>query len=215
MRAWIYKLGAVLLILLLAVGSCRKAGARLVKADHPEHADAMIMLMGSITDRLLQTADLYHEKVAGKVWIVEAGMDADSIMEERGVQIISNSMRARYALIDLGIPADSIVILPGGATSTRMEAGITRDYLVTQTGIDTLLLVSSASHTRRAFRIFEAAFTPLEEPVALYCSPSSYSNFHAKKWWRHRNDIEDVLIEYLKLANFYLFERGELRRVDL
>ncbi len=215
MRSGIYKLGAVLVILLLAVGGCRKAGTWLVNTDEPEHADVMVMLMGNIADRVLQTADLYHEKVAGKVWIVKAGMGADSILEERGVQIINYSMRARYALIDLGIPADSIVILPGDATSTRMEAEITRDYLVTQTGIDTLLLVSSASHTRRAYMIFKATFTPFQEPVALYCSPSSYLKFHAGKWWRRRNDIEDVLIEYLKLANFYLFERGELRRVDL
>ncbi|MCK4880427.1 MAG: hypothetical protein KAS82_07200, partial [Bacteroidales bacterium] len=92
---------------------------------------------------------------------------------------------------------------------------ITRDYLVTQTGIDTLLLVSSAEHTRRAFKIFKAAFTPFEEPVALYCIPSSYSKFHAEKWWRHRNDMEEVFMEYLKLTNFYLFERRELRKVDL
>ena len=214
MRSWIYKLSVVLVILLLAVGSCRKAGTWLVKSDDLEHADAIILLMGSISDRVLQTSDLYHENVAGKVWIVEEGMGAYRTLEERGVQIISNTTQVRDALITLGIPADSIVILPGDATSTQMEAEITRDYLVTQNGIDTLLLVSSANHTRRAFKIFEAAFSPFEEPVALYCSPSNYTNFDAEKWWRRRDDIQDVFMESLKLANFVLFERRELRKAE-
>ena len=214
MKTWIYKLSVVLVVLLLAVGGCRRAGIWLVKADDPVHADAMILLMGSFSERVLQTADLYRENMAGEVWIVEEGMGAYRTLEERGVQMISNSTQARNALITLGVPADSIVILPGDASSTRMEAVITRDYLVARTGIDTLLLVSSAEHTRRAFKIFEAALKPIEEPVALYCSPSSYSNFHAKKWWRRRNDIQEVFMEYLKLANFYLFERRELRKAE-
>ncbi len=214
MRSWIYKLSVVLVILLLAVGGCRKAGTWLVKSDDPGHADAIILLMGSISDRVLQTADLYHENVVGKVWIVEEGMGAYRTLEERGVQIISNITQVRDALITMGIPADSIVILPGDATSTQMEAEITRDYLVTQSGIDTLLLVSSANHTRRAFKIFEAAFSTFEEPVALYCSPSSYTNFDAEKWWRRRDDIQDVFMEYLKLVNFVLFEKRELRTAE-
>ena len=186
MKPWIYKLGIVLVILILAVGGCRRAGSWLVKAHEPEpeHADVMLMLMGSIADRVLQTADLYNEGVAGRVWIVEAGMGADKALEERGVHILSNTTQTKNALISLGIPADSIVILPGDATSTRMEAQIVRDYLRTQTGINTLLLVSSSDHTRRAFKLFKAAFSPMEDPPALYCSPSSYSKFNAEKWWR-------------------------------
>jgi uncharacterized SAM-binding protein YcdF (DUF218 family) len=96
-----------------------------------------------------------------------------------------------------------------------MEAEVVRDYLRTQTGIDTLVLVSSAEHTRRAFKIFKAAFTPLEEPPALYSSPSSYTKFYAEKWWRSKDDIEEVVDEYLKLLNFVLFERRELRKAGI
>ena len=212
MRSRLIKLGVVFVIVLLAVGSCRKAGSWLVKADDPAYADVMVMLVGSISDRVLQTADLYYEGVAGKVWLVEAGMGADSTLKERGVQLISKSTQIRNSLISLGIPADSISLLPGGATSTQMEAEIVRDYLHKQTGMDTLLLVSSASHTRRASMIFKAAFDPLEEGILLYCSPNHYTNFHAEKWWRSREDIERVVMEYLKMVNFVLFQKRELRR---
>lgn len=212
MRSRIIKLGVLLVIVLLAVGSCRKAGTWLVKTDSPGHTDVMVMLTGSIPDRVLQTADLYTDGVAGKVWIVEEAMGAFSELEERGVQIISNTTQSKNALISLGIPADSIVILPGGATSTRMEAEVVRDYLANRAGINSLLLVTSSQHTRRAFKLFRAAFHSIPEPPDLYCSPSSYTNFNAEKWWRNKNDIQKVVEEYMKLTNFVLFEKRELKK---
>jgi len=223
-KARIYKLGVILVIFLLAVGSCRKAGSWLVKTDEPGHADVMVMLMGSISERVLQTADLYSGQVSGKVWIVEEGMGAIRTLEERGVKLIPNSTQASNALTALGVPADSILILPGDASSSRMEAEMVRDYLLTlsdmdpqshmdpQSGIDTLLLVSSAWHTRRAFKIFNAACKSLDEPPVVRCSPNPYTAFDPEKWWKSKNDIQSVVTEYLKLANFVFFERRELRR---
>ena len=216
MRRRLYIAIMLFLILLLAVGSCRKAGTYLVKNDHTEHADVMIMLTGTLTDRVLQTADLYHQNTAPKILIVEAGMGPDSILEERGIHITSISRQVRDILIQLGIPADSIVLLPGGATSTRMEAEIIRDYLRNQESINSLLLVSSAQHTRRAYKIFNAAFHPIrearEEAIIVSCSPSKYTDFHAEKWWRSSDDIQKLVKEYLKLINFYLFEKRALKK---
>ena len=211
----------MIVLLVLAVGSCRKAGSWLVKSDEIQHADAMIMLMGGISDRVLQIADLYQQDVAGEVWIVEEGSGAMSMLEERGVHIISTTQQVYGALRDLGIAEESIVILPGGATSTQMEAEITRDYLATLagvgqvasglSGIDTLLVVSSASHTRRAHQIFSAAVKTLDQPVVICCSPSPYTEFNAQKWWKDRDDIQDVFFEYVKMANFLLFEKRDLK----
>ena len=78
MKSRFYKLAVIILILILAVGSCRKAGTWLVKTDKPEHADVLFMLMGSISDRVLQIADLYQEKKAGEVWIVLPGVEDES-----------------------------------------------------------------------------------------------------------------------------------------
>ena len=231
MKKGIYKLVLVIVLLVLAVGSCRQAGSWLVKSDDIRHADAMLMLMGGISDRVLQVADLYQQDVAGEVWIVEEGSGAKSLLEERGVHIISTTEQVYGALKDLGIAEDRIVILPGGATSTQMEAEITRDYLVIRAGsdqavrglpgidqavsglpgIDTLLVVSSASHTRRAHQIFSAAVKTLDRPVHICCSPSPYTNFNAQEWWKDRDDIQDVFFEYVKMANFLLFEKRKLK----
>ncbi len=159
--------------------------------------------------------------MAGEVWIVEEGSGALGILEERGVSIISTTQQVHGALISLGIPAGSIVILPGGATSTQMEVEIIRDFLASrqgtealwpgQAGKDTLLVVSSAPHMRRASMIFNAAFKSLDQPVVICCSPSPYTKFNAEKWWRDKDDIQDVVLEYLKILNFVFFEKKDLK----
>jgi len=199
-------------ILLLAVGSCRKAGSWLVKEDIPEHADVMLLLTGTLADRVLQVGDLYGEKMAEKVWIVQDRLGPRTELEKRGVKLLSGSGQAREAMIGLGIPEDSIVILPGDAASTMMEAESVRDFLKTQTGVDTLLLVTASSHTRRAYNTFKAAFSSLEDAPELYCSPSKYSEFHAKHWWKNKEDIQDVVYEYVKIINFLFFEKRKLRK---
>jgi uncharacterized SAM-binding protein YcdF (DUF218 family) len=182
-----------------------------VKNDEPVHADAIVILMGSIADRVLEASDQYNKKNADKVIVVEESMGAYVDLEKRGVHIISNTKQVRDAAVALGIPPDSIIILPGDVTSTQMEAMIIRDYLVNKPSIDTLLLVSSAPHTRRASMIFKSAFRKAEEPVVVICSPNSYTNFDPKNWWRSKEGIQTVLMEYIKIANFVLFEKRQLK----
>ena len=181
-------------------------------AGSTAHADVMVMLMGGIADRVLEVADLYHEGVAGKVWIVQEGMGTMEMLNNRGVSIITTTEQVRGALADLGIPADSIEVLPGGAISTQMEAIIVRDYLSAGQEIDTLLLVSSASHMLRAHKIFRAALATREASIEILCSPSRYTEFNAEKWWKSREDIQDVVLEYIKIMNFQLFEKRDLKQ---
>lgn len=211
MKIRIFIIVLLTLVILFIVG-CRNAGSWLVKEDNPTSGDAIVVLMGSIADRVLHTADIYAQKKVGKVIVVEESMGAFSELEDRGADIISNSTQARNAMIKLEIPADSIVLLPGDATSTQMEAIVVRDYLRNHKDIDTLIIVSSSTHMRRASMIFKGAVKELEQPVAILTSPSTYTNFNKEKWWKDREGIQRVLMEYVKILNFVLFERGELRR---
>ena len=188
----------------------RNAGTWLVKNDIPKHADAMVILMGNIPDRVLQAADLYNRGFAGRVIIVEESMGAFKKLEERGAHIISNTTQARNAAVSLGIPADSIRILPGYARSTQQEATIIREYLKTQPGIDTITLVTSADHTRRASMIFERAFSSQGMNIIVQSSPSKYSSYTGIGWWKNKEGIQTVLMEYIKMFNFLLFEKRTL-----
>jgi uncharacterized SAM-binding protein YcdF (DUF218 family) len=158
----------------------------------------------------LQAADLYKEGVTGKVLIVEENMGPYQALEARGAHIISNTIQARNAAISLGIPAASITILPGDAQSTQQEALIVREYLSKTPVIHTLLLVTSAEHTRRASIIFTKAFSKSGLQVKVYSSPSKYTYFRATGWWKHKEEIQAVLGEYVKLLNFWLLDRRKL-----
>jgi len=170
----------------------------------------MVILMGNIPDRVLQAADLYNRGIAGRVIIVEESMGAFKKLEERGAHIISNTTQARNAAVSLGIPADSITILPDFARSTQQEAMIIREYLTNFTEIDTILHVTSEPHTRRASIIFRKAFEAKGNKVLVCSSPSIYSNYRAVGWWKYKEEIQSVVGEYVKLVNFWLFDLQKL-----
>jgi uncharacterized SAM-binding protein YcdF (DUF218 family) len=205
--------GILLTITTFYVGGCRRAGNWLVKEDMPAHADAMVLLMGSLApDRVLQTTDLYHEGRAGRLIIVTESMGPYRTLEARGADIINTTEQVHDACIALGIPEDSITVLAGDACSTLDEATIVSDYLGQCTTFDTLLLVSSSAHMRRASMIFRAAFRDSGTPVYIGCSPSRYSSFRSESWWRRKEDIQVVLPEYVKILNFIVVEKRQIRK---
>lgn len=207
MKNRIYFFGFFLLTTLLYVGGFIRAGFWLVKDDVPVHADAIVLLMGSFPERVMEAADLYNEGRADGMLIVNESIGPYRHLESRGAKVIRTTQQAHDAAVSLGVPAENIAMLPGDARSTIDEAQAARDYIGDKPGIDTLLLVSSPYHMRRSAIIFNAALRDLPFPLYVGCSPSSYSGFNPDKWWRRREDIQSVLSEYMKITSFVLFER--------
>ncbi|HOF21175.1 MAG TPA: YdcF family protein [Bacteroidales bacterium] len=187
-----------------------RAGKWLVRHDGDIHGDAIVILMGSIADRVLQAEHVYRQGLADKIIIVKEGMGAYKALESKGVSLISTTKQVSDALVTLGISSGNIVILPGDAVSTQMEAVKVREYCFCRADIDTLLLVTSAYHTRRASMIFESAFRKKGIPVTILCSPSSFTKFNPAGWWKDKEGIQQVLLEYMKIANFLLFDRRKM-----
>lgn len=207
----------VFIIILIAVsavyiGGCRRAGKWLVKENAPEHADALVILMGNFPERVLEAVDLYNNGGAGRLIIVQESMGPYEILESKGADILSTTEQAHNSAVALGIPEDSITILPGDARSTLNEAVIISDYLADKPDIDTLILVSSPSHMRRASMIFTSAFKTRGMQVYVGCSPSSYSGFQPDKWWRRKEDAQAVVSELVKIMSFQLFEKKQLKK---
>ena len=195
------------------IGGCRRAGTWLVKESVPSHADALVLLMGNFTDRVLKTADLYGSGLANRVIIAEESMGGYKGLTDRGVKIISHTSQAVSSLVALGVPADSITILPGDARSTLDEAVIVRDYIGTNPGLDTLILVSSPYHLRRSSVIFGKAFKEAGLTVFTGTSGSgTYTGFDADRWWRSKEDIQHVLTEVIKIGSFMTVEGRRLKR---
>ena len=195
------------------IGGCRRAGTWLVKESVPSHADALVLLMGNFTDRVLKTAYLYGSGLANRVIIAEESMGGYKGLTDRGVKIISHTSQAVSSLVALGVPADSITVLPGDARSTLDEAVIVRDYIGTNPGLDTLILVSSPYHLRRSSVIFGKAFKEAGLTVFTGTSGSgTYTGFDAAGWWRSKEDIQYVLTEVIKIGSFKTVEGRRLKR---
>ena len=107
-------------------------------------------------------------------------------------------------------PADSITVLPGDACSTQDEALIVRKYIENTPGIRTVTLVTSSDHTRRASMIFKKAFKKAGMPVTLYSCASKYSSYTGIGWWKYKEDIQTVLMEYLKMVDYLLIDQFRL-----
>ncbi|MCF8448179.1 MAG: YdcF family protein, partial [Bacteroidia bacterium] len=105
------------------------AGSYLIKSDKLQKADAIVVLMGSIPDRLLYASDLYQQGWAGKVIFVEEYNESLNLLKFRGITIKSSSQQMANAAIQLGIHPDSLIIIPGDAQSTQMEAQQLRKFL--------------------------------------------------------------------------------------
>ena len=210
-----YRRSALFLVLLsvLAVsyiGGCRHAGVWLTTEEVPVHADAIVLLMGNFPERVLQAYDTWESGRADRIIIVEESMGAFAALKSRGASIVSNSEQAFGSLVALGIPRDNIVLLQGNARSTLDEAYAVRKFLPGNSETDTLILVSSPAHMRRAHMIFKRTLRAMDKPVVIGCKPSSYSSFNGVKWWRRKEDIQTVLAEYIKIASFMLIEKHKL-----
>lgn len=188
----------------------RFAGTWLVRKDGPRKADVMVMLMGSIPDRVLETSDLYRAGYAKKIILVEENMGSYRKLEERGAEILSNTTQCFNALIRLGVKSTDITILPGDAESTLAEAMIVRNFLKGQPEADRLILVTSPGHTRRSWIIFSQAFRKSGMKTRIIAVPSKYNAFSGHGWWKHKETIQIVLQEYIKLFSFFVFERSRL-----
>jgi len=211
MRERVVLFSLLVLIAVADITGCRRAGEWLIRDDDPVHGDAMVLLMGGISDRVLQAVDLYNEGKASRMIIVEESMGVYKKLEKRGVRIVSNTAQVVNAAVALGVPIDSINILQGDAESTMTEAMVVRDYLINDDKTDTIIIVTSPTHSRRASMIFTTAFRKKEMPVYVVSMPSKYSSFDSDYWWRRKEDIQKVLSEYVKIGSFILAEKKWLK----
>lgn len=196
--------------LLLAAGGVVVAGRVLVVSDPlPAHADAIVILAGSIPDRVLEAADLYRAGVAPRVVVTrERIRRGDAALRARGVRLPEGDDLTVAALAQLGVPPRATVVLRRRSSSTDSEAMTIARWACTH-HVTRLVVVTSRPHTLRSRLILRQALGP---SVALTIRPSRYDDFSPTRWWRIRRDAKTVLSEYQKLAHYWLREHWTIRK---
>ena len=198
MRSWRrLLLGLLVFIVAWEVVAWVAAGALVVDADLSS-ADAIVVLSGSsaYVERTHKAAELYREGRAPLVWLTDDHTRGGwSSALQRNPYFVE---RATDELIKAGVPAERIRIVPGVASSTRDESLIVRDYASSQ-GVRSVLVVTSAYHSRRALRTLRQVFAGTGTTIGLHAVAATSNAW----WWLQPNGWRDVPGEYVKLIYYW------------
>lgn len=199
----------VISIFIISVGLFlgSQAGNWLVAEADSENADLIVVLMGSVPDRILEAVDLYHDGRSDKIVFVKSHMEGSETLLQRGYEIPTDAHLSSDAALALGVPDDALEIIEGAAKSTQDEAFLVKAYLEANPEIGSILVVTSKYHSMRSEKIFTKMVESLDHEVNVYSSPSRYDSFNAEKWWENREDAKRVVTEYLKFFNFLIREQ--------
>jgi uncharacterized SAM-binding protein YcdF (DUF218 family) len=185
-----------------------RLGAFLVVRDADAPSDAIVVLAGSLPDRILHGVDLHRAGLAPIMVLTrETEWPGLEELRARGIEIPERFELNRDIARQLGVPEEALVLIEQRANSTLTEVEALLPEL-RRRGIRSILLVTSKTHTRRAALIFA---TLSGGDIAVRVSPTPYDPFTPDGWWRRRVTTRRVLTEYGKWLTFVLVDRWRLQ----
>lgn len=183
-------------------------GRYLVVEDSVSRADAIVVLSGSLPDRILEAIDLFQANVAPRIILTRAEQSPGlAALRARGGTLPELHEQNLAVAEQLGVPEVALAVTPQSAASTFDEAQVVVAYLRAE-HVKSIVLVTSKTHTRRARMIFRAV---AHGSPRIAVRPSRHDPFDAENWWHHRSWARHVVIEYGKLFNYLLVDQWRLR----
>ncbi len=201
---WLFFLFVVIYILLSYYHApiLTRLGRYLIVEHDPQKSDLIVCLAGGNIERGLATADAYHKGLAPRIFLGREELpDGYYLLEEKGLHYPESVDLLIMILKGLGIPGSALFISDQPVKSTFDEAKVVKDLAV-KNGYHSLILVTSPTHSRRAWLVFRKVFK--DEKVRILAIPSKYSEFRPEDWWKKRRYIREVIIEYQKLVYYAL-----------
>ncbi len=191
-----------LVLVLLAAAACPYAGRLLVIDEPLQPADAIVVMAGPRSVRVLEGVDLYRAGLAPHI-VLTAGIveQAEIELRARGIRFPAEAEIARDIMVQLGVPASAITVLPKSVDNTADEAFEVRT-LVSARQWTHIIVVTSRYHTRRTRFAFHREFRGL--PVRVQVKGSRYDGASPDDWWKHRADLRYVVSEWQKLLAYRL-----------
>lgn len=193
------------LVLLVAWPPVAWAAARalIVEADVLARPDAIVVLSGSSTyvERTRAAAELFAAGRAPKIILTNDNERSGWSSAEQRNPFFSE--RAAAELMRTGVPADQIETIPQAVSSTYEEARAVRDYAVAH-GLRSLLVVTSAYHSRRAWWTWRRAFRGSGIELGIKIVPTGEQTPAPAVWWMQARGWRAVAAEYPKLIYYRL-----------
>jgi uncharacterized SAM-binding protein YcdF (DUF218 family) len=181
------------------------AGNYLVLEHKPEKADLIVCLGGDNIERGLAASDAYNAGLSPLIYISRPQVsDGYDMLEGKNVKYPEEADLLEIFLKDLKIPEKAVIRDDTYVENTFDEAVQVKKEVVKR-GFKSLIIITSPTHSRRAWRTFKKVFEGTG--VRLTSLPSSYSKYNPETYWRERRYLKDVILEYQKLL-FYVLKYG-------
>lgn len=162
------------------------AGSFLIVKDRVKPVDAIVVLSGDEGERVNE-AIKWYKKGYGNYFVITK-THTEYIGEGR-----TYSEKLQRLAIDSGVPADSIFITDGEASSTIEEAQAVR-ILANQRNINSILVVTAPYHTRRTQLIFKREFQDTEMKVFVQAVEDSW--YKPINWYLRAEGWRQTFTEY-------------------
>jgi uncharacterized SAM-binding protein YcdF (DUF218 family) len=165
----------------------RALGHWLDMPAHPNHADALVIMGGDSSQRLIPGIELFKQGMAPRLWYT-GGVAPEFWTENRA--------------LTMGVPHEAITHIPG--TSTWEETQQIARTLEEQE-LDSVLIVTSWYHIRRTLCVLGQQLQGSD--VQIYYVPVGYDEYDPDNWWLNEEGREAVFAEVAKFG-IYWFNYG-------
>jgi uncharacterized SAM-binding protein YcdF (DUF218 family) len=168
-------------------------GARWVVSDELAHADAIVVLGGSIDVRPFAAADLYQRGFADKILVANVQLSRAEVLGF----VPSHTELNRSVLLQLGIPVPAVATFGEDVSSTHQEAAAVREWALSSHA-KRIIVPTEIFAARRTRWIFKRELAPIGVEVIVHALPPR--DYTLADWWRHRYgliDFNNELIKYL------------------
>jgi uncharacterized SAM-binding protein YcdF (DUF218 family) len=178
---------------------------RLIVSVPLDRADAILVVAGSAAyrERTRTAARLYGNAISRKILLTHDGERAGwSKQEQRNPPFFE---LAKRELTTHGVPDEAIEVFPQKMSGTIMEARVLAKE-ASERRWKSLLIVTSAHHTRRALWTFERVFAAkrVETTIGIVPAMSPQHAYPVATWWFTGDGWRDVAGEYVKSLYYYL-----------
>lgn len=180
------------------------AGAKYLITEAPlDTADAIVVLGGSATykERAHEAARLLFAGRSQRILITNDNARGPwSSAEQRNLYFYERSLEE---LRSAGVPSQSVDVLLQPVASTYEEAELIRDY-AQQHGLRSILIVTSAYHSRRALWVFSRVFRDTGIRVGLVAVAPGDESPEPATWWLSVRGWRLVPTEYVKMIYYVI-----------
>lgn len=158
----------IVFVFLVVVGILAALGYYLAPQDELVKADAIVAISGDEGQRLTSALNLYRDGWASVLVFSGAARDPASP---------SNASAMRQKALEAGVDSDDIII-EEGSHNTRENAHNVGELLREQ-GLDSIILVTSPYHQRRA----HLEFSWVNEDLTILNYSAKDEDWRRSQWW--------------------------------